>query len=47
MDKKANIKIRFRIKGYHFYFANMEMNGQSQSDIISEALFDKVYEGYY
>lgn len=47
LDKKANIKIRFRIKGDHFYFANMEMNGQLQSDIISEALLDKVYEGYY
>lgn len=47
LDKKADIKIRFRIKGDHFYFANMEMNGQPQSDIISEALLDKVYEGYY
>lgn len=47
LDKKADIKIRFRIKGDHFYFANMEMNGQPQSDIVSEALLDKVYEGYY
>lgn len=47
LDKKANIKIRFRIQGDHFYFVNMEMNGQPQSDIISEALLDKVYEGYY
>ena len=47
LDKKAKIKIRFRIKGDYFYFVNMEMNGQPQSDILSEALLDKVYEGYY
>lgn len=47
IDKKAKIKIRFRIKGDYFYFVNMEMNGQPQSDIVSEALLDKVYEGYY
>lgn len=47
LDKKAKVKIRFRIKGDYFYFVNMEMNGQPQSDILSEALFDKVYEGYY
>lgn len=47
LDKKAKIKIRFRLKGDYFYFVNMEMNGQPQSDILSEALLDKVYEGYY
>lgn len=47
LDKKVDVKIRFRIKGDYFYFVNMEMNGQPQSDIISEALLDKVYEGYY
>ena len=47
LDERVNVKIRFRIGDDCFYFANMEMNGQPQSDIISEALFDKVYEAYY
>lgn len=47
LDKEVDVKIRFRIKGDYFYFVNMEMNGQPQADIVSEALLDKVYEGYY
>lgn len=46
LEEKVNVKIRFRIEGDYFYFVNVEMNGKPQSDIISEALFDKVYEAY-
>lgn len=47
LDEKVNVKIRFKIQDDYFYFANMEMNGEPQSDIISEGLFDKVYESFY
>ncbi len=47
LNERVNVKIRFKIDNDYFYFANMEMNGQPQSDVISEALFDKVYEEYY
>ena len=47
LNERVNVKIRFRIVGDYFYFANIEMNGQRQSDILSEALFDKIYEEYY
>ncbi len=47
LDENVKVKIRFRIDDDYFYFANMEMNGQPQADIISEALFDRIYEPYY
>lgn len=47
LNERVNVKIRFKIDNDYFYFANMEMNGQPQSDVISEALFDKVYEEHY
>lgn len=46
LDETVKVKIRFRIDDDYFYFANMEMNGQPQADIISEALFDRIYESY-
>lgn len=47
MEEKVNIKIRFRVEDDYFYFISLEMNGVAQSDLISGALFDKVYEAYY